>query len=60
MSWTVARSCVRDGVDRLPAVDGPQDAVVAIVLDDLEQGRDLFDHPRPDRRLVVVGALDEI
>ena len=32
----------------------------AVVLDDLEQRRDLLGHPRPDRRLVVVVALDEV
>ena len=33
--------------------------MVAIVLDDLEQGRDLLRHPGTDRRLRVVRALDE-
>ena len=31
----------------------------AVVLDDLEERRDLLGHPGPDGRLLVVGALDE-
>src|SRR6188508_1988757 len=47
-------------VDRLAAVDRGQDAVVTVVLDDLEQRRHLLGHPRPDGDLGVVGTLDEL
>ena len=35
-------------------------AACAVVVDDLEQRRDLLGQPRPDGRLGVVGALDEL
>jgi hypothetical protein len=48
-----------DRVDPELAVDGGQDAVIAVVLDDIEEGRDLLGHPGADRLLRVIGALHQ-
>ena len=47
----------RSAAGRRPCVRTPRRAVV---VDDLEERRDLLRHPRPDGRLLVVGALDEL
>ena len=51
---------VGEGVDPAPAIDARQDAARAVVVDDLEERRDLLRHPGPDGGLLVVGALDEL
>ena len=58
-----SRACeeaLGDVLDRLQAVDGDEDALVAVVVGDLVERPELLLHPGADRRLGVVGAVDEL
>ena len=48
-----------DRLDAGPPVDRRQDAGLAVVVDDLEERRDLLGHPGPHGHFVVVRSLDD-